>query len=150
MVFPFSENRILLYRRKMKGDLAQKNWRKYDIFSKYSEKMVFPPKNRTGILFFLYYQEWWYLFFTKIWSYSLDGKWKRNFLKKIHGNVIFHANILKRWSFQKNCIGIWSFLYYQEKYYFFHENVILLFRLKTKGHFSQKNIQWNINVNNSH
>ena len=32
-------------------------------------------------------------------------------------------NILKRWSFQKNCTGIWSFLYYQEGWYFFFPKI---------------------------
>ena len=42
-----------------------------------------------------------YFFFPKVWSYTLDGKWKMIFLKKIHGNMIFSSNFLKRWSFQK-------------------------------------------------
>ena len=37
----FPENMILPFRRKMKDDLSQKNTRKYDIFFKCSEKMVF-------------------------------------------------------------------------------------------------------------
>ena len=28
-------------------------------------------------------------------------------------------DVLKRWSFQKSCGGIWSFLYYRERWYFF-------------------------------
>ena len=39
-------------------------------------------KNRTGIWSFLYYQERWYFFFPKIWSYSSDTKGKMIFLKK--------------------------------------------------------------------
>ena len=72
--------------------------------------MVFPKKNPTGI---------WSSFFPKISSYSLDRKWKIIFLKKVHGNMIFSSNVLKRWSFQKNPTGIWSFLYYLERWYFF-------------------------------
>ena len=72
--------------------------------------MVFPKKNPTGI---------WSSFFPKISSYSLDRKWKIIFLKKVHGNMIFSSNVLKRWSFQKNPTGIWSFLYYLERRYFF-------------------------------
>ena len=37
---------------------------------------------------------------------SLDGKGKMIFLKKIHGNMMFSSNVLKRWSFQKNHTGI--------------------------------------------
>ena len=76
-------------------------------------------KDCTGIWSFLYYQERRYFFFPKIWSYSLDRKCKMIFLKKIHGNMIFSPNFLKRWSFQKNCTGIWSFLYFLEIWYSF-------------------------------
>ena len=69
-------------------------------FSKCFEKMVF-RKNCTGIWSFLYYQERWYLFFQKIWSYSLDTKGKMIFLKKIPANMIFSSSVLKRWSFQE-------------------------------------------------
>ena len=58
-------------------------------------------KNCTGIWSFLYYWERWYFFFPNIWSYTLDGKWKMIFLKKIHENIIFSSNFLKIWSFQK-------------------------------------------------
>ena len=58
-------------------------------------------KNCAGIWSFLYYQERWYFFFRKIWSYTLDGKWKMIFLKKTHENMIFSASLLKRWYFQK-------------------------------------------------
>ena len=44
------------------------------------------------------------------------GKWKMIFLKKIHANMIFSSNVLKRWSFQK---VTWSFLYYLKRWYFF-------------------------------
>ena len=109
-------------------------------FPKCSEKMVF-PKNRTGIWSFLCYQERWYFFLPKISSFSLDGKWKMIFLKKRHGNIIFSSNVLKRWSFQKNQTGIWSFLlYYLERwYYLFPKNMILFFRQKMKDDLSQKN-----------
>ena len=39
--------------------------------------------------------------------------------------MVFSSNVLKRWSFQKNCNGIWSFFYYLERWYFFPENKIL-------------------------
>ena len=41
IMFLFPKNMILHPRRKMKDDLSQKNTRKYDIFFKLSEKMVF-------------------------------------------------------------------------------------------------------------
>ena len=60
MIFLFPENMILHLRRKMKDDLSQKNTRKYDIFFKLSQKMVF----RTW--FFMYYLERWYFFPEKM------------------------------------------------------------------------------------
>ena len=66
----------------MKDDLSQKNRWKYDISSNVLKRWSF-QNNCTGIWsFLLYYLERWYFFFTKIWSYSLDGKWKMIFLIK--------------------------------------------------------------------
>ena len=48
-------------------------------------------------------------------------------------------NVLKRSFFQKNRTGIWSFLYYQERWFLFLENMNLFFRQKTKDDLSQKN-----------
>ena len=39
--------------------------------------------------------------------------------KKRHGNMIFSSNAPKRLSFQKNCAGTWSFLYYLGRWYSF-------------------------------
>ena len=76
-------------------------------------------KNCAGIWSFLYYRERWYFFFPKIWSYTLDGKWKMIFLKKIHGNMIFSSNFLKRWSFQKGPRRHMIFLVLSGKMVFF-------------------------------
>ena len=46
-------------------------------------------KNRTGIWSVLYHQERWYFFSPKIWSFSLDGKWKMNFSKNTWKYDIF-------------------------------------------------------------
>ena len=43
-IFLFPESMILYLRRKMKDDLSQKNTRKYDVFFKLSEKIVFPKR----------------------------------------------------------------------------------------------------------
>ena len=53
MIFLFSENMILHLRWKMKHDLSLKNTRKYDIFFKLSEKMVFPKRPRRYMTFIL-------------------------------------------------------------------------------------------------
>ena len=44
MIFLFPEHLILHLRRKMKDDLSQKNTRKYNIFFKLSENMVFSKR----------------------------------------------------------------------------------------------------------
>ena len=51
MVFLIPQNIVLFFRRKMKDDLPEKNTRKYDIFFKYSEKMVFPKKLHWNMIF---------------------------------------------------------------------------------------------------
>ena len=48
IIFIFPENMILHLRRKMNDDLSQKNIRKYDIFFKPSEKMVFTKRAALG------------------------------------------------------------------------------------------------------
>ena len=42
----------------------------------------------------------------------------------LHGKPYFlFPDVLKRWSFQKNRAGIWSFLYYGERWYFFFPKI---------------------------
>ena len=48
IIFLFPENMIWHLRQKMKDDLSQKNTRKYDIFFKVSEKMVFSKRAAPG------------------------------------------------------------------------------------------------------
>ena len=51
MIFLFPENMILFLRRKMKGDLSQKNTWKYDIFFKCSGKIVSLKKSHQNVIF---------------------------------------------------------------------------------------------------
>ena len=65
------------------------------------------------------------------WAYSLHGK-----------PCFLFTDVLKRYSFQKNCTGIWSFLYYRERWYSFLPKIWshhLSPRRKMKNHLSQKN-----------
>ena len=64
------------------------HWTENHIFQTSWKDGLF-KKNHAGIWSFLYYRERSCFFFPKIWSYTLDGKWKMIFLKKIHGNMIF-------------------------------------------------------------
>ena len=80
-------------------------------------------KKCAGIWSFLYYRERWYFFFPKIWSYTLDGKWKMIFLKK-YKEIWYFLQTLKRWSFQKGPRRHMIFLVLSGKMVFFDENMI--------------------------
>ena len=89
-----------------------------------SWKDGFSKKNCAGIWSFLYYWERWYFFFPKIWSYTLDGKWKMIFLKE-YTEIWYFLQAFWKYGLSKMCrTGAWSFLYYLERLYFFPENMI--------------------------
>ena len=46
------------------------------------------------------------------------------FLKKIHENMIFSSNVMRRWSFQKQFPWNMIFLVLSGKIFFFPENMI--------------------------
>ena len=102
--------------------------------------MVF-SKNRTGIWFFLlYYLERWYFSFPKIWSYSLDGKWKVIFLKKVHGNMIFSLNEKMTFPKKKKKKLRWDMIFLVlsgKMVIFFRKIWSFYFRWKKKDKFSQ-------------
>ena len=108
----------------------------YFLFPNVLKKWSF-QKSHWNIIFLVSSEK---IFFSpKMWSYSLGGKWKMIFLKKIHGNMIYSSNVLKRWSFQKNCTGIWSFLYHEERWHFFFPKIWYFFYgRKMKDDISQK------------
>ena len=78
-------------------------------------------KNCAGTWSFLYYRERWYFLFPKIWSYTLDGKLKMIFLKKIHWNLISSSHLLRKWSFQKGPCRHMIFLVSSGKMVFFSQ-----------------------------
>ena len=95
-------------------------------FSKCSEITIFPIKLHWNMIFLVTSRK--VIFFSpKSLSYSVGGKWKMIFLKKIHRNMIYSLNVLKRWSFQKNRIGVWFFLYHQERWHFFFAKIWFFF-----------------------
>ena len=104
MIFLFPENMILPLRRKMKDDLSQKNTRKYDIFFKCSEKMVF--SKRIALIYDLFCTLWKGDFFSRKRDiFSLDRKWERGDLsQEIHGKMtcsIWYVprQLPKKWSY---------------------------------------------------
>ena len=79
-MFLFPENTILHLGWKMKDDLSQKNTRKYDIFLKLPEKMVFSKRAAHGHDIILPGKM--VFFFRKHDIFSLGRKWEMTFLKK--------------------------------------------------------------------
>ena len=94
-------------------------------------------KNRAGIWSFLYYRERSCFFFPKIWSYTLDGKWKMIFLKKYTEIWYFLQTFWKDGLSKKGHAGTWSFLYYLERWYFFPKTYFFLGQ-KVRGGLSQE------------
>ena len=112
IMFLFPENMILYLRRNMKDDLSQKNTRKYDIFFKLSEKMVFPKRAAPAHdLSCIIWKDG--IFSRKHDIFSLGRKWEMTFLKKYMEiwyflctrtgvtNVVSHPSAKKnqRWSY---------------------------------------------------
>ena len=80
-IFLFPESMILYLRRKMKDDLSQKNTRKYDIFFKLSEKMVFPKRAAPAHdLSCIIWKDG--IFSRKHDIFSPGRKWEATFLRK--------------------------------------------------------------------
>ena len=63
-------------------------------------------------------------FCFSFWFYSKFVLEKAKKHATLHGKPYFlFPDVLKRWSFQKNCAGIWSFLYYRERWYFYFPKI---------------------------
>ena len=114
------------------------------LFFQTSWKDILSKKKRAGIWSFLYYQERPCFFFPKIWSYTLNGKWKMIFLKRIHGNMIFSSTFWKDGLFKKGRAGTWSFLYYLERWYFFPKNIFFPWAGSERWPFSRNTWKYDI------
>ena len=107
--------------------------------------MIFPKKLHWNRMFLI--SGGTIIFFSpKIWYYSLRGKWKMIFFKKkAHGNTIYSSNVPRRWSFQKNWTGTWSFLLWGKMAFPFQENMIIFLWTENKRWYSSKNT-WKYDV----
>ena len=96
MIFIFSENIILFFRRKMKDDLSQKKYMEIWYFLQMPEKDdLFQKISRWNMVFLVLSGK--IVFFSRKYdSFSLDGKWKMIFLKKY----------MEVWYFLHICINI--------------------------------------------
>ena len=95
-------------------------------------------KNCPGMWSFLYYWERWHFFFPKIWSYTLDGKWKIIFFKKYMEIWYFLQTFWKDGLSKKDHAGTWSFLYYLERWYFSRKHDLFSLGRKWKTVFLRK------------
>ena len=88
MLFLFSEDMILPLKLKIKDDLSQKNTRKYNIFFKCSEKMVFSKRIALG--YDLSCIIWKDVFFPQwTWYFFLEREVRGYLFQEIHRNMIF-------------------------------------------------------------
>ena len=94
-------------------------------FSKCSEKMVFPKKLHWNMIFLVSSGK--IFLFPKNMILFFRRKIENDLSQKIHGNMIYFSNVLKRWSLQKDRTGIWSFFYHQERWHFFFPKVWYFF-----------------------
>ena len=69
-----------------------------------------------------------------MWNLTISEKMKPMCqMTALHGKPYLpFPDALKRWSFQKNCAGTWSFLYYLERWYFFPENMIFFHQAESE------------------
>ena len=95
-------------------------------FSRRPEKVVF-PKNLYWNMIFLVLSGKMIFLFPENMILHLRRKMKDDLSQKIHGNMIFSSNVLKRWSFQKRLLR-WGmiFIVLSGKMVFFPENMIFL------------------------
>ena len=88
MVFLFSKNMTLFFRRKMKDDLSQKIPRNMIYSSNILKRWSF-QKYRTEIWSFFYHKERWHFFFPKIWYVFYGRKMKDGLSQKIRRSMMF-------------------------------------------------------------
>ena len=114
IMFLFMEKMILRPRRKMKDDLSQKNTRKYDIFVKFPEEMVFSKRAIAGHDL-SYYLKRWYFFPQKPDIFSVGTKWEMTLLKKYMEILYFLCirtgvrNVVSHPPAKKKSKMVWSY-----------------------------------------
>ena len=92
----------------------------------------------SGTWSILYYRGRWYFALPKIWSYTLDGKWKMIFLKKYMEIWYFLQASWKDGLSKKDRTGTWSFLCYLERCFFSPKTWSFFIGKKVKDSLSQE------------
>ena len=93
----------------------------YFCFSRRPEKIVFPNNSRWNVNFFVLSGKMIFLFPENM-ILPPDGKWRMIFLKKYTEIWYFLQMFWKDGLFEKDRAGIWSFLYYLERWGVFPPN----------------------------
>ena len=107
-------------------------------FSRRPEKMVFPKKLRWNMIFLVLSGKMIFLFPENM-ILHLRRKMKDDLSQKIHGNMIFSSNVLKRCSFQEGSRRHMIFLVLPGKMVFFSPKTWYFFpRPKVRGDLSQE------------
>ena len=75
-------------------------------FSKCSKNIIFPKQLHWNMIFLVLSRKIIFLFSENMMLFFRRKMKDDLSKKKIHGNMIYSSNVLKRWSSQKNCIGI--------------------------------------------
>ena len=107
MIFLFSENMVLFFRRKMTGDLSQK-----------IHGNIIYSSNALKRWSFFYHKEWFHFFFSKIWYFFYGRKMKDDLSQKIHRNMMFSVCSVKMIFL---FLQIWNYLLSKNKRWFLPE-----------------------------
>ena len=136
MLLFLPENMIFfLWTENERWSFSRNTW-KCDIFFKCSKKMVFPTtKAHWNMIFFVLSGKMVFLFPENMILFFRQ-KMRDDLSQKIHGYIIFFSNVLERWYFQKNRIGILSFNL--ERRHFFTRKYIFSLDGKWKVIFLKK------------
>ena len=107
-------------------------------FSRRLEKMVFPKKSCWNMIFLVLSVKMIFLFPENM-ILPLRRKMKEDLSQKIHGNMMFSSNVLKRWSFQKGLRWDLIFLVLSGKMVFFSRNMIFFPWEQSERRFFSRN-----------
>ena len=63
------------------------------------------------------------MLFLKSALFALSDRPASSFTHCAKNHIFLYQMFLKKWSFQKNCTGIWSSFYYQKRWYLFFQKI---------------------------
>ena len=108
-------------------------------FSRRPGKMVFPKKSWWNMIFLVLSGKMTFLF-SKNMILPLDGKWKMIFVKKKYTEIWYFLQMFRKDGLFKRdyYAGVWSLLYYLERWYFFPKTWYFFLGRKVRGKLFQE------------